>query len=230
MAEQVLPLREVARRIGIGLATAWRWRQQWLRRLSEAEREVRPLGPLVGLHHLSLPRSRTWRAPFRLTQPSLRAAAEPREGRLAAPAAVLLPARALVFGVALTALGQPLGAACRLVPAHAHARLTLAEGVARLMDRHGRVVTSVGAAEVSLESGRPRLDWYRPPFPCLPDALAREAAVELRKRFCQWMARFRGVALAYLDGYVAWFNQLLAAGQQVPPWLTPGLVPAGLGF
>lgn len=62
------------------------------------------------------------------------------------------------------------------------------------------------------------------PLASLTMRKAADTAIELRRLFLCWSARFRGISLGYLDRYIAWFIEKLKSRQlEIPRWLYPNL-------
>ena len=198
---QGLTLRAIARRLGIAVGTAWRWRHQEMARLAEQQRqEDPPLRGSVVVEAVSLDAARAyWGQSPNWYWRDRHGPQVKGEGQRTGFVTV-------VFAVQVDIKCRAV--ACRLVPGPL-TRLTLGRALAACVAAGSRVWARKGTAKVCADQlGRRVVRWS--PFGMTggdsEQPLDPTPARTVRLAFNRWMARFRGVAMAYLDRYVAWFN------------------------
>ncbi len=220
LMDQGLSLREAARRLGIGLATAWRWRHQELVAMQRDQAASTLQGEVV-VDSIAVDGQRRywgrypqgyWRRGWRL---------DPVRGHGRIPLTVVLAVQIAPRSVRPAVVGE-------VVPGGG-LRLALARALTGHLGPGTTLRARCGAARVEAREQETRLEWE--PFdgpPTVPPTMPGHLlpAHCLRQTFVAWMDQFRGVAMHYLARYLAWFAWLVGRGSLRVPLAASEVVPA----
>lgn len=268
---EVRPLRQDAARLGISVATAWRWRHRVLHCMAQEQAAAGPhLQGEVVVHSWTIDRERSYwswwvnvywhrfRGPLCKTPPR----SEPTTVLFVASTAPLEPppfttgsnpfqphpsseSSAISNANGPPKLPDVVHAMCYAVPG-IPGRSDFSTLMPKILKPGGVAQTVSGRLQILHEDENPptqmrdlvfdednnplfmpeyfyrgRVKWAA--FGSKRPVMDRTRLLKVRHAFLHWMMRFRGVAVKYLDRYVAWYNAAVAntpALFQTPKFMT----------